>query len=56
MLIMSGVMKLIKPAQLVEEFIRLGYQEHQVLVLELSSLPARPSIWFRAPRFWVRSC
>ena len=38
MLIMSGVMKLIKPAQLVEEFIRLGYQEHQVLVLGIVEL------------------
>lgn len=31
MLLMSGVMKLVKPAPLVEEFIRLGYAESHAL-------------------------
>ena len=32
-LLMSGVMKLVKPAAVVEEFIRLGYDESHVLGL-----------------------
>jgi hypothetical protein len=38
MLIFSGVMKLPKPAMVMQEFARLGYQEHYVVVIGIIEL------------------
>lgn len=38
MLIFSGVMKLLKPAVVMQEFARLGYQENHVIVIGIIEL------------------
>ena len=55
MLLFSGVLKLMKPAPVVQEFARLGYPESVVLGIGILELACTVVYVIRAPPFSVRS-
>jgi hypothetical protein len=56
MLVLSGVMKIVKPAPLVQGFNHLGYPESLAVGIGILELICTAIILFQGPPFWARFC